>query len=326
MTITTTSNTPLVAVVGATGLQGGSVINALAASSKAYRVRGFTRDPSKPAAQALKAKGVQVVQVELGVGNRERVFEAFVGADYVFLVTNFWEHVDMEREISEGKLLIDASKAAGVRGIIWSGLPSVKTLSNNKYTKVYHFDGKAQVTSYGLAAGVPFANVPAGFYAQNFLAADGPLRLVNRAPGGEEGEGFVITLNIRPETTLPVIDIVKDYGLFVRRVIEAEVFPHGAELNTASEVISARDIARTISEVTGKKVSSVQISTEDFLKTALAGGLPAFIAEDIIEGFSAMDEFGYYGGQPLASTEGLGQAVQTFRSFAESADWSKVLA
>ncbi|KAJ7069335.1 NAD(P)-binding protein [Mycena amicta] len=323
MTITSTPSAPLIAVVGATGLQGGSVIAALAASSKAYRVRGFTRDPSKPAAQALKEKGVQVVQVELGVGNKDKVFEAFVGADYVFLVTNFWEHVDIEREIAEGKLLIDASKAAGVRGVVWSGLPSVKTFSNNKYTKVYHFDGKAQVTAYGLASGVPFANVPAGFYAQNLLAADGPMRLVNRAPGG--GDDFVITLNIRPETTLPIIDIVKDYGLFVRRVIEAEVFPHGAERNTASEVISARDIAKTISEG-AFKVSPVQISTEDFLKTAVAGGLAPFIAEDIIEMFSALDEFGYYGGQPLASREGLGQEVQTFRSFAESADWSKVLA
>jgi uncharacterized protein YbjT (DUF2867 family) len=53
-------------VFGATGNQGGSVIKAILADpvlSKQFKLRGVTRDPSKPAAQALTAKGVEMVTV-----------------------------------------------------------------------------------------------------------------------------------------------------------------------------------------------------------------------------------------------------------------------
>lgn len=53
----------LITVFGATGRQGGSVIKAILADtilSKEYRIRGITRDVSKPAAQALLKQGVEV--------------------------------------------------------------------------------------------------------------------------------------------------------------------------------------------------------------------------------------------------------------------------
>lgn len=56
----------LLTVFGATGLQGGSVIDYVLQHpelSKIYRLRGITRDISKPAAIALKEKGVEVVKV-----------------------------------------------------------------------------------------------------------------------------------------------------------------------------------------------------------------------------------------------------------------------
>lgn len=56
----------LITVFGATGNQGGSVIRAIQADpalSKEYKIRGITRDPSKPAAKDLAAKGVDVVSV-----------------------------------------------------------------------------------------------------------------------------------------------------------------------------------------------------------------------------------------------------------------------
>lgn len=56
----------LLAVFGATGLQGGSVVDYVLQHpelSKTYRLRGITRDVSKPAAVALKEKGVELVKV-----------------------------------------------------------------------------------------------------------------------------------------------------------------------------------------------------------------------------------------------------------------------
>jgi len=85
MTITQAISAPLVAVVGATGIQGGSVIKALSESDKPYRIRGFTRDVAKPAAEALKKQGVEMVAVNLVVENKEEVYKAFAGADYAFV-------------------------------------------------------------------------------------------------------------------------------------------------------------------------------------------------------------------------------------------------
>lgn len=84
MTISKDPSATLVTVVGATGTQGGSVINALVESDKPYRVRGFTRDGAKPAAQELVKLGVEVVVVSLVVENEE-VYKAFVAADVAFV-------------------------------------------------------------------------------------------------------------------------------------------------------------------------------------------------------------------------------------------------
>ncbi|KAJ7863238.1 NAD(P)-binding protein [Mycena leptocephala] len=318
MTIAQTGSAPLVAVVGATGAQGGSVIRVLAESDKPYRIRGFTRDVTKAAAEALKNQGAEMVAVNLVVEKKDEVYQAFAGADFAFLVTNFWEHTDMQKEISEGKMLIDAAKAAGVKGIIWSGLVSVTKLSGGKHPYVYHFDGKAVVTEYGRASGVPFVDVQAGFYASNFLA--NPTMLAKQSDGT-----YAISWAVRPTTVIPIIDIENDYGLYVRRVLESPVFPDGTEVYTASEDITVEEIARQLSEVTGKKVLFKQITVEEWSKSYAAIGIPPVIANEIIDGFRFFDEFGYYGGQPTASREGLARPTRTWAEFAKNADWSKAL-
>jgi hypothetical protein len=143
--------------------------------------------------------------------------------------------------VSEGKLLIDAAKAAGVKGIIWSGLVPVKKISGGKYTKVEHFDGKAQVTEYGRASGVPFVDVQAGMYASNLL---GNFPLLVKEPDGT----FALPWVVRPTTVMPTIDMENDYGLYVRWVLEMPVFPDGLDVYTTSEDISLEDQARQISE------------------------------------------------------------------------------
>lgn len=85
MTISTDASAPLIAVVGSTGLQGGSVINNLAASTLPYRVRGLTRDVSKPKAKALENQGVEVVSCNLSADNAAGIEKAFAGAKYVFV-------------------------------------------------------------------------------------------------------------------------------------------------------------------------------------------------------------------------------------------------
>jgi hypothetical protein len=152
------------------------------------------------------------------------------------LVTNFWEHVDINREIAEGKLLIDAAKAGGVSGIVWSGLPSISKISAGKFPHVWHFDGKAVVTEYGRQAGVPFVDVQAGSYGANFV--NFPFAPVKQADGS-----FALQLPVSPTTVIPIIDAIPDYGIFVRHVLELPVFPDGGEFVAYAENINMKDLA-----------------------------------------------------------------------------------
>ena len=90
MTITSAAESPLFVVVGSTGTQGRSVIDAIASDDKEYRVRGITRDPSKTKAQDLVKLGVEVVAGD--VDDATSVEKAFEGASIVFAMTasDYW--------------------------------------------------------------------------------------------------------------------------------------------------------------------------------------------------------------------------------------------
>jgi hypothetical protein len=51
-----------------------------------------------------------------------------------------------DREVAEGRAIVDAAKAAGVKTLVWSGLEGAKELSGGKIAKVEHFDSKVCLT------------------------------------------------------------------------------------------------------------------------------------------------------------------------------------
>ncbi|KAG8859527.1 hypothetical protein FRB96_004411 [Tulasnella sp. 330] len=315
MTITQDSSAPLVAVVGATGTQGGSVIKALSESPKPYRIRGFTRDASKPSAQALAKQGVEMVSVTFSVDHKEHVHKVFEGATYAFVVTNFWEHHSMDREVAEGKMMIDAAKAANVRLLVWSGLENFSDISGGKYTHVLHFDGKAKVTAYAKEVGIPFVNVECGQYFANFLTMASPKK--------QEDGSFILFSPAPPDAVTPLVDTAHDYGLFVQKAIEqsepgTEIFAHG-------DVISGADLARQWGEVLGKKTSYVQVSEDQFKQGMAKAGVPEPVAIELLEMYLGIAELGYFGKKDLGpSLEGLERAPRTWVDFIKANDWSKV--
>ena len=101
----------ILVVFGATGNQGGSVIKSILGDSKIaseFKIRGITRDPSKPNAKALEAQGVECVAAD--INNREQIKHALQGAYAVFAVTNYWEKMDAELEMTQGKNIADLAK------------------------------------------------------------------------------------------------------------------------------------------------------------------------------------------------------------------------
>jgi len=163
----------IIAVVGATGTQGGGLSRAILADANGgFALRAITRDPNKDNAKALAAKGAEVVQANLD--DVESLKKAFAGAYGVFGVTNFWEHFSGEKEKAQAKNIADAAKAAGVKHVIWSTLEDTRKLMDpsdkrmpflqEKY-RVPHFDAKAEADAY--FGGLPVTYLVTSFYWDN---------------------------------------------------------------------------------------------------------------------------------------------------------------
>ena len=110
---------PVIAVIGASGSQGGSVVRALVARGN-FRVRAVTRNP-----QSYTGPADEVVGADLG--SPDSLGTAFAGAHGVFAVTNFWE--PGSDEITHGSNAVDAAAKSGVRHFVWSTMPNVEEIS-----------------------------------------------------------------------------------------------------------------------------------------------------------------------------------------------------
>jgi uncharacterized protein YbjT (DUF2867 family) len=169
----TKNNEKLIAVIGATGHQGGAVVRALQASGH-FKVRALSRNP-------VKHRDLADEVVEADLNRPDTLQPAFAGAHGVFLVTNFW--LEGTDEFTQGTAAVHAAKAAGVKHFIWSTLPDVKAISGGKFD-VPHFTGKAKVDRVVTEAG--FANhtfVIAPFFYQNLAGAMAPQQQADGSMG-----------------------------------------------------------------------------------------------------------------------------------------------
>jgi uncharacterized protein YbjT (DUF2867 family) len=168
----------IIAVVGATGAQGGGLVRAIMADpASGFTARAITRDVNSDKAKALAALGAEVVAAN--VDDPASLATAFAGAHGAFCVTFFWDHFSPEKEMAQAKAMADAAKAAGVQHVVWSTLEDTRkwvptsddrmpTLQG-KY-KVPHFDAKGESNAFFTATGVPTTLLLTSFYWDNFIA------------------------------------------------------------------------------------------------------------------------------------------------------------
>jgi len=244
----------IVAVVGATGSQGGGLVRAIAADREGpFVARAITRNPGSEKARALAALGAEIVEAD---SDRPASLErAFAGAYGAYCVTNFWEHVDPERELRQASALARATKAAGVEHVVWSTLEDTRLavpledprmpVLRGKYN-VPHFDAKGEADEVFANEGAPTSYMMAAFYWDNFIH-------FGMAPRANERGELVLALPLGG-AKLPGIaseDIGRcAYGIF-KRGSDAV----GMRFGIAGDVLSGDEMAMAFGKALGRPVA-----------------------------------------------------------------------
>ncbi len=265
-----TTDKKLIAVVGATGQQGGAVIRALQASNQ-FKVRALTRNPAKHRSLADEV-------VEADLNRPETLASAFNGAYGVFLVTNFQEHG--ADELKQATTAVRAAKDAGVKHFVWSTLPDVEAISGGKF-HAPHFTGKAKVDRIVKEAG--FANhtfVIAPFYYQNLVGVLGP----QKQPNGSAGWTLPLDPSVR---SIHMADITELGGIVAGAFAHPEQAGRGEYLPLVGDFLSFNEIIDALKQQ-GHSFSFNQVPKEVF-----AGFFPG--AAEIAEMFAYFQAHTYLG-------------------------------
>jgi len=282
----------IVTVFGATGNQGGSVVNALLSTDalKAkYAVRAVTRDASKDSAKALAARGVEVVTADMN--NPESLKPVLAGSHSVFAVTNFWDpdNMDPKKETQQGKNVADAAFAAGVKHLVWSSLPHPTRLTNGVLKNIIHFESKADVETY-IEENKAKSGTAATYFMPSFFLTN--LKGVPQVRASEDGTGLVMAMPIRAtEARVPFIDVFGDSGKWVVGALEAgPAATDGAVINGTSVWATMQELADTLERVSGKKTTYIYLEPAKF-----AAMLPEAARTEIAENMALADQYSYYG-------------------------------
>jgi uncharacterized protein YbjT (DUF2867 family) len=260
----------LIAVIGATGQQGGGVVRALQSSGE-FKVRALTRNPDKH-----RQLADEVVKADLD--RPETLEAAFKGAYGVFLVTNFREKGT--DELKQATAAVRAAKDAGIRHFVWSTLPNVEVISGGKFA-VPHFTGKAKIDRIVKEAGFPHHTfVIAPGYYQNFVGSLAPQKQADGSVGW--------ALPLDPKVRCLHMGDIRELGNIV-----AGAFAHpdeagnGEYLPLVGDFLSFNEILETLNRL-GHKLSYRQIPKENF-----AGAFPG--ATEIAEMFGYWEAHTYLG-------------------------------
>lgn len=142
-------------VTGATGKQGGSVIDALLKANADFEILALTRNPSSASAQKLQQKSDRI---KLIAGNMEAPQEIFKKAKEA-TSTPIWGVFSVQLAIGDGqnaiseerqgKALIDAALANNVKHFVYSSVDrGGSIISPNSPTNVPHFISKHNIEQH----------------------------------------------------------------------------------------------------------------------------------------------------------------------------------
>jgi len=223
----------LVLVTGATGSQGGSVVQALL--EQGHQVRGMTRNADSPAAKQLRQQGVEVVAGDFT--DPDSLVRAASGVDTIFTMTTPFEE-GVNAETAQGIAITNAAKEAGVGHLVYSSVADA-----DKATGVPHFDSKYEVEKHIASSGVPYTIIAPVYFMDNLTA---PWTV----PDLRQGKLAAALPAGRPLQQIAVQDI----GAFAAAIIERRDSVFGRRFDIAGDELTGEESAAILSEATGRNI------------------------------------------------------------------------
>ena len=297
----------IIAVVGATGAQGGGLVRAILSDERGgFSARALARDVNSDKAKELAKLGAEVVAAD--VDDVESLKRAFEGAYGAYCVTFFWAHFSPEKELAEATNMAQAAKQAGIEHVIWSTLEDTRKwvpLSDNRMPtlmgkyKVPHFDAKGAANQVFTDLGLPVTFLLTSFYWDNFIYFGmGP----KKGPDGK----LALTMPMG-DKKLPGIaaeDIGRcAYGIFKR----GREFI-GKTVGIAGEHLTGAQMAAALTKALGQEVRYNDVPPEVYRSFGFPG------AEDLGNMFQFKRDFNEYfcGVRKLEVARALNPALQSF--------------
>ena len=297
----------IIAVVGATGAQGGGLVRAiLSDKNTGFTVRAITRDVQSDKAKGLAALGSEVVAADLD--SPESLKKAFAGAYGAFCLTNFWEHFSPEKELAQAKAQAQAAKDTGVQHVIWSTLEDTRKwvpLSDNRMPtlmgkyKVPHFDAKGEADAEFTKLGLPTTLLLTSFYWDN---------LIHFGMGPKKGPDGTLAFTMpMDDKKLPGI-AAEDIGKCALGIFKKGREYIGRTIGVAGEHLTATQMAAALTKALGQTVRYNAVTPEMYRGFGFAG------AEDLGNMFQFNRDFEavFCGARNLDVSRSLNPALQTF--------------
>ncbi|KAG2188660.1 hypothetical protein INT44_001415 [Umbelopsis vinacea] len=215
-------------ITGATGNQGGAVLNALLAStskkSDTWKIYALTRDVKSASAQKLETKGKGRVELVEGDLNNQEFLDSFMKPE-MDLYAVFSVQVPnpakggVKAEMQQGIRLADAAKKANVKHFVYTSVGGAERNSG-----VPHFDSKFTIEEHIRLIKLPYTILRPVFFMDNFTVPGAFSKIV----------GAFYKHQMSPGRKLQLIS-VRDIGKFALLALENPNEYLGKEIEIAGD-------------------------------------------------------------------------------------------
>jgi uncharacterized protein YbjT (DUF2867 family) len=297
----------IIAVVGATGAQGGGLVRAiLGDTSGGFAVRALTRDVNSDKAKELAKLGAEVVKADLDIGQSLRA--AFDGAYGAYCVTFFMAHFVPEKEMVQAAAMAQAAKQANLKHVVWSTYEDTRKfvpLTDDRMPtlmekyKVPQMDAKGEANKAFSQFGVSVTYMLTSFYWDN---------LIDMGMGPKKGADGKLELTLpMGDKRLPGI-AAEDIGRCAYCIFKAGFDLLGKTVGVAGDDLTGAQMAAALAKELGQEVAYNPLTPEQYRKLGFPG------AEEFGNMFQFMQEFEseFCAARNLDSARALNPSLQTF--------------